>query len=307
MTLSEDVRSELATITPRKACCRLAELSALVRTAGSVHLRGRGRVAVHLDVATGRVARRAFALLRAYGVPCEVRTYRRRAFDGATRFQLHLRDDDARAVLALTEAGILGARLQPLDRPPARVVGRSCCRASYLRGALLAAGSISGPRSPHLEIRTAGIDAARFLAGLAQAEGTPMAVAERRGHALVYAKGSETIADLLAFVGAHEAALVFGERAVVAATRARANRLANADHANLVRTSRAAHVQLLAVRRLERSGELERLSAPLREIARLRARHPTLSLRELALRCDPPATKAAVQRRLGKLVHLAGS
>ncbi len=81
MSLSEDVRSELATIRPPQACCRPVELSAVVRTAGSVHLRGRGRVAVHLDVATGRVARRAFALLRAHGARCEIRTYRRRAVE----------------------------------------------------------------------------------------------------------------------------------------------------------------------------------------------------------------------------------
>jgi DNA-binding protein WhiA len=304
VSLSEDVRSELAAIEPRKACCRLAELSALVRTAGSVHLRGRGRVTLHLDVASGRVARRAFALLRAYGVPCEIRTYRRRAFDGATRFQLHL-GEDGRAVQALNEAGILGARLEPLERPPERVVGRACCRASYLRGALLAAGSVSGPRSPHLEVRTAGVEAARFLARLAQAERIPLGVAERRGHALAYAKGSETIADLLAFVGAHEAALVFGERAVVAATRARANRLANADHANIGRTSRAAEAQVRAVERLRADGRLDQMPPEVRALAELRVRHPTLSLRELASRSRPPATKAATQRRLAKLRRLA--
>jgi DNA-binding protein WhiA len=130
-------------------------------------------------------------------------------------------------------------------------------------------------------------------------------VHDRGRHAVAYAKGGEAIAALLAAAGASNAVLAFAESAVVGSTRARANRLANADHANLVRTSRAAHAQLRAVRRLERSGELERLSAPLREVARLRARNPTLSLRELALRCDPPATKAAVQRRLGKLVRLA--
>ncbi|TMJ95789.1 MAG: hypothetical protein E6G67_06085 [Actinobacteria bacterium] len=48
-----------------------------------------------------------------------------------------------------------------------------------------------------------------------------------------------------------------------------------------------------------------RLGAELRELADLRRRHPTLSLRELAGRCRPPATKAAVQRRLAKLQRLA--
>src|SRR3712207_8031521 len=58
------------------------------------------------------------------------RSYRRRAFERGTRYQLHLEDDDPRAVQALNEAGILSARLAPLDRPPARVVARPCCRRS---------------------------------------------------------------------------------------------------------------------------------------------------------------------------------
>ena len=40
-------------------------------------------------------------------------------------------------------------------------------------------------------------------------------------------------------------------------------------------------------------------------IAELRERHPTLPLRELALKCRPPATKAAAHRRLRKLQELA--
>ena len=304
MSLSEDVRGELAAIEPRKPCCRLAELSALVRGAGSVHLRGGGRIGVHVEVATGAVARRAFSLLRSYGVPCEIRTYRRRAFERSTRFQLHL-GDDPRALQALNEAGVLDASLAPAARPPRRVVARACCRAAYLRGAFLAAGSASGPRNAHLELRTADAESALFLAELAATAGFALGVYERSGHAVAYAKGVEAIAELLAFLGAHGVALRLGEEAVVAATRARANRLANADHANIVRTSRAAEGQLRAVRRLEREGRLEQLAPELREIARLRARHPTLSLRELAGRCSPPATKAAVQRRLARIRRLA--
>ena len=298
------MREELAAIEPRKPCCRLAELSALVRGAGSVHLRGGGRIAVHLELASGPVARRAFALLRSYGVPCEIRTYRRRAFEQATRYQLHL-EDDARALQALNEAGVLDANLAPLERPPKRVVSRTCCRAAYLRGAFLAAGSVSGPRNAHLELRAAAAEAATFLAELAAAEGFSLAVYERSGHAVAYAKGTETIGELLAFLGAQEAALRLGEEAVVAATRARANRLANADHANIVRTSRAADVQLRAIRRLEREGRLGELAPELGEIARLRVRNPTLSLRELARRCEPPATKAAAHRRLARIQRLA--
>ena len=205
----------------------------------------------------------------------------------------------------LNEAGILDSKLAPLAEPPRRVVARTCCRAAYLRGAFLAAGSASGPRNAHLELRAADTEAARFLADLAASEGFALGVHERESHALAYAKGTETIGELLAFLGAHESALALGEEAVVSATRARANRLANADHANIVRTSRAADAQLRAIRRLEREGRLDELAPELREVARLRVRHPTLSLRELARRCSPPATKAATHRRLAKLQRLA--
>ena len=84
-----------------------------------------------------------------------------------------------------------------------------------------------------------------------------------------------------------------------------ANRLANADHANLVRAGRAAHAQLQAIRRLEERGLLDDLPAPLREAAELRVRHPSLSLRELARRARPPLTKASLHRRLSRLVRLA--
>jgi DNA-binding protein WhiA len=304
VSLSEDLRNELAAIAPRSECDRLAELSGLFHSAGSVHLRGRGEVAVHLDVADSAVARRAFTLLRGFGVSSEIRTYQRRAFDGGTRYQLHVAGDE-HALQVLHEAGVLSARLTPLATPPRRVVARACCRGAYLRGALLGGGSLSGPRGAHLELRSAESEGVDFLARLAADEGVQLRVADRGRHAVAYAKGTDAIAGVLALAGAGRAVLVFEESAVMSATRSRANRLANADHANLVRTSRAAHEQLRAVQRLRRTGDLAKLPERLQEVAELRERHPTLPLRELALKCRPPATKAAVHRRLQKLQQLA--
>ena len=136
-------------------------------------------------------------------------------------------------------------------------------------------------------------------------EGIALGVQERGDHALAYAKGSDVIAELLAAAGAAGAVLTFAERGVVGAARSRANRLANADHANLVRSSRASGTQLRALRRLQRRGALARLPQPLQELAELRLAHPSLSLRELGLKCRPPATKATVHRRLQKLIRLA--
>jgi hypothetical protein len=301
---SEDVREELARISPKRACDRRAELSALFHSAGVLHLRGRGDWGLHLDLGSGAAARRALVLLRESGVPSEIRTYRRRAFDRATRYQLHVEgSEQVRRVL--TAAGVVDARRAPLVRPPKRVVGRPCCRAAYLRGAFLGGGSISLGRSPHLELRTASIDAAVWLARLAHEEGLVLGTAERSGHALAYAKSLDAIESLLAAMGASETVLALEERAVVSETRARANRLANADHANLVRTGKAARLQLEAVARLRAEGALEGLPYELREVAELRLRHPSDSLREIAARTDPPVTRAAVHRRLRRLEELA--
>jgi cell division protein WhiA len=304
MSLSEDLRNELAAITPTRECDVLAELSGLTHSAGALHLLGGRKIALHLDLASSAAARRGFTLLRRFGIESEIRTYSRRAFDKATRYQLHVAGT-GHALQVLHEAGVVTSRLAPLETPPQRVVSRACCRAAYLRGALLGSGSLSGPRAPHLEIRFATVESARFAASLAAREDVELSILDRGRHAAAYAKGAETIAGALALAGASDLALVFEERAVVADTRSRANRLANADHANLVRTSRAAHVQIEAVRRLRLDGRLDRLPSPLREAARLRLRHPSLSLRELALECERPTSKAAVHRRLTKIVELA--
>ena len=305
MPLSDDLRAELAAIAPARGCCRLAEVSALFHSAGSVHLRGRGQISLHLDLVSSAVARRAFTLLRELGLASEIRTYRRQAFDRATRYQLHVPGDE-RALATLVEAGVLDTRHAPLERPPRRVVGRACCRGAYLRGAILGGGSLSGPRSPHLELRTASPEGAAFLQAVAAAGGATLGVLDRGRHAAAYAKGSDAIEAVLVAAGATDTVLALEEQAVLGATRSDANRLANADHANLVRTSRAAQQQLAALRALRAAGELDRLPDRLHEVARLRLRHPTLSLRELAAKCDPPATKASVHRRLRKLQELAG-
>jgi len=300
VSLSDDLRGELAQVAPGSDADRLAELSGLFHVAGAVHLRGRGAVSLHLDLVSSVVARRAFALLRALGVESEIRTYRQQAFARPTRYQLHV-DGTARACAVLHRAGVLDASHRPVERPPRRVLARRSTRGAYLRGALLGAGSLSGPRDPHLEIRTAEPEGARFLVEVAAREAAALRVLARGRHAVAYAKGVEAIENLLVAAGSTDVVLVLEERSVVGAIRADANRLANADHANLVRTSRAAHAQIDAVRRLG----VDTLPDELAEVARLRLRHPTASVAELAARCRPPLSKAAAYRRLRRLQELA--
>lgn len=299
-----DARAELAAVTPERRCDRLAEISALFHTAGTVHLLGRGELRFHLDLAESSVARRAFAILRALRVESQVRTYHTRAFDRGVRTQL-LVDGTAHATGVLIEAGVLSLDGLPLARPPGRVVARPCCRAAYLRGAFLGAGSLSGPRSPHLEVRTPLHAGAAFVRSVASAAGVRLRVIDRGSHSAAYAKSWDAIEAFLSVAGATATVLALEERALVAGLSAAANRLANADHANLVRQSRSARSQLDAARALLADGRLDRLPPSLVEAAELRLRHPALSLRELGARADPPVSKAAMAGRVARLVDAA--
>ena len=293
----ERVRAELAERPPARDCCRRALLSALVRHAGTVTAEG-----VRIDVAGAAPARLTRALARPMGVEVAITAAR------APRFDRHLRTGvtlhGPRVLQLMEEIGVVAPALTILSAPPRRLVARRCCRAAHLRGALVAAGSVSGPRAPaHLEIRAPTPAAAEAVAALAAEEGVPLAVAARREHAIAYAKAKPVVRDLLALAGAHDAVLAYEEADVLARTRGRANRVTNFDRSNLRRLGEAARAQRQAIERLDLDG----LDAGLRQVAELRLRHPHLSLAELGRRARPPLPKATVAGRMRVLTIRAHS
>ncbi len=302
MSFSEDVREELAgRPVPSSLHCRQALLAGLVRTAGAFHLHGHGEVHVEVSLQSGRPARHAIELLRGLGVTCAIRTHRERRFRGGSRVDI-ICAGDAHSHRVLQAAGLLTDSLAPAGRPPPSMTARACCRASYLRGAFLAAGSVSAPRrAVHLEIRTHDLDAATDIAALAGRDGLVLGVRDRESYAIAYAKRLETVEDLLALIGAGGAALQLAEGEVVSWAREGANRQANAETGNLRRQVLAARRQLAAIDALDIGG----LSPSLAAAAALRKAHPALPLSELALLGDLP--KPTLAARLRRLVDLADS
>jgi DNA-binding protein WhiA len=299
MSFSEDVRRELVARQPAKGCCQLAFLSGLIRHSGSLQMRGGGELAVVAELSDPAAARLAFRLLRDRGGDCEILSFREHRF--ARRNRVLLRIAGAGSLQLLHEAGVLSSALAPLPDPPERILRRSCCRGAYLRGALVACGSVSAPRRPvHLELRTPERDSAEGLAAVAARESIAMRTADRRGHSIAYLKSRDGVRDLLALVGAHDAVLSFEEAEVISATREAANRLTNCDRANLGRASDAAHRQREAIAALD----LDDLDPDLRRVAELRIAHPDSSMAELGQRAEPPMTKSAVARRMKTLIFL---
>jgi DNA-binding protein WhiA len=300
-SFSESVRDEAAATLPERACCRYALLSSVVRTAGSFHIQGRGETHLEVELAAGPAARRLVELVRGLGGTCSIRTHRERRFGSGQRVDLELGGDAGTRAL-LRQAGVITATGAPQGRPPGRVTARRCCRAAYLRGAFLAGGSVAPPRRPvHLEVRTHDLDAANDLARIVAIDGDVLRVRERARYAVAYTKRLDTVADLLARIGANDAALQLAEGEVLSQLRGEANRQANAETANLRRQVVAARRQLDAIAALRQHGALASLEPRLREAAELRAEHPELTLGELAAAATPPLSKPTLAGRLRRV------
>ncbi|HEX2221310.1 MAG TPA: DNA-binding protein WhiA [Candidatus Limnocylindria bacterium] len=282
MLLAGEIKAELARIQPARACCRRAELAGLLHAAGTD---GELRT---LDHATARTAVHLAGSLRVtVGSPLlSARHLSGERHLPGERHHLRVRVDDP----ALRRWSWDGAR--------------ACDRRAWMRGVLLASGSVSLASSgPHVEFVFADSPRADELRRRLADEGLHSASLERRGRHVVYLKGREEIAGLLRLAGASRGLLEWEADRVGRDVRNRLNRLLNAEEANLARTVRAADRQLRAVERLEADGVLDRLPYALREAANARRRHPDADLDTLAASIG--ATRSAMNHRLRRLVELA--
>ncbi|MHB1390802.1 MAG: DNA-binding protein WhiA [Thermoleophilia bacterium] len=305
MSFTITVKQELNHVSRKRNCCRTAELAALFRAAGSFHIHEGQSYGLHASFGLSATARTVVSLVKSFGLPTEIRVREERRLGPHKRYEIHL-DGGDRLVQFLNEIGVLSDHLSLQDRLPGRIISSQCCQGAFLRGALIAAGSVSEPgASAHLEIYS---DSDEFLATVsdsALALDINLKYAARHPHPAVYTKSLQTIGDFLVITGAHQAALEFEQRSIMSGVKEAANRRANCDQANAVRCSRAAARQIRAIRQLQGSGRFERLSAGLGQIAELRLAHPSMTIVELGRMADPPLSKSAVNHRLRRLVALA--
>jgi hypothetical protein len=263
-----------------------------------------GRISVRMTLSLPVVARHALALLKPYGVEAELRTAS--SPPAGRRYEVEIGGEAD--LQLLNEVGVLSDALQLRMTAPARVVERRCCVVAFLRGLFLGCGTLSSPGAAvHVEYTLADRDLAEQAQRLLDRLDLEFSLTERGRNVACYSKRSETAADLLALLGAHDARLRWEEHAVMGEMRGRANRLANCDEANARRAAAAGERQAAAARRLMASSGWDALPAATRRAAELRLRYPYLSLTELAAAADPPLSKSALNHRLRRLMDLAAA
>ena len=159
--LSEDLRNELARSRPTRTAtgspsCRASSTSPAACTCAAA---ARSRC-ISISRAPRSRAARSRSCARSTSTRRSAPTSSTRS-TAPTRYQLHV-EGTPHASRRCTAPACSTRSHRPLERPPQRVlVARAAAARAYLRGALLGAGSLSGPRDPHLEIRTAELEGAR--------------------------------------------------------------------------------------------------------------------------------------------------
>jgi len=292
MSFSADVKTELCRAPLSRKCCAQAEAYGVLLYCNTFQA-GQVRIVTENQAFAQRLPglfRKAFRL----------------PFDS-------LPDGEGKQVFGLDDPAKLAAIHQTFGSDPQAValhvnfavLEEDCCRASFLRGAFLAGGSVTDPRKGyHLELATSHHSVSREVLALMRELDQEAKSAQRKGNTVIYFKQSEQIEDFLTCIGAPIAAMEVMNAKLERDLRGKVNRQTNCDAANLDKAVEAAMAQVEAIRRLDSGGVLVTLPDKLREAAALRLAHPEDTLAQLAQRCDPPITKSALNHRLRKLVEL---
>jgi len=174
------VKDELSRLAVTRPSERRAEVSALLRFAGGLHISG-GRVVVEAELDTGSVARRLRKeLTDVFAVTSETQVLAAGGLRRGSRYIVRVtREGEGLA----RQTGLIDQRGRPVRGLPTQVVsGTVGDAAAAWRGAFLAHGSLTEPgRSCSLEVTCPGPEAALALVGAARRLGVAAKAREVRG------------------------------------------------------------------------------------------------------------------------------
>ena len=297
VSFSSAAKAEICRSMPAKECCALAECFGILLFCNSFASDGIKIITESREFAyiLPKLFKKAFDL--------QFDSYPSLASPGKLVFQIW--DEEKIAVIMESFGFRKGQTLSLYINYP--VVEEDCCKASFLRGAFLAGGSVTDPgKGYHMEVTTTHQGVARETDVLIrELMGFVPKTARRGGGQVLYLKQSEQISDCLTCLGAPVASMGIMEARLEKELNNKVNRRCNCDDANTSKVVEAAQEQLNALRILREAGLWEKLPTKLKQAADARKENPSASLSELAAMMDPPITKPAMNNRMKKLVQMA--
>lgn len=310
LSFSSTTKNELSRIDLDNSCCMIAELAALIRMNGSIHISSIRKVNLKFSTENAAIARRIFTLIKSlYNVQTEVMVRKNKQLKKNNSYLVFI-DYSNKAEKILSDTGVLKqdeSNFYNISyRIPKELVQERCCKRAYIRGAFLGGGSISNPeKTYHLEFVTNSKEHSEDLCELINFFGLNAKIVIRKDNYVVYIKEGEQIVDLLNIIEAHSALLRLEDIRVLKEVRNNINRIVNCETANLAKTINASIRQIHNIEYIDSMIGIDKLPENLIEIAKLRLQNRDASLKELGEMLNPPVGKSGVNHRLRKLDEIA--
>lgn len=305
MSFSGEVKKELCEQISPARHCKLAEISAIIAFCGKIVIDKDQFLILKLQTESTILTKKIFLLLKqVFRVSAELTT--RSLSAKKNLYELVLTAEETELVLAACKLSVAEEKNgYPFMLEPT-IVTKSCCRRSFIRGAFLAAGSMSNPnKAYHFEIVVNQKQTGELLCEVMRSFEIDAKMIARKYHYVVYVKEGSQIVDLLNIMEAHVALMEFENVRILKDMRNTINRKVNCEAANINKTVKAATRQVEDILYIKEKVGLATLAEGLEEIALLRIEYPEASLKELGEMLSPPVGKSGVNHRLKKLSEIA--
>ena len=309
MSFSSSVKDELSRQMPGARHCQIAETAAILSLCGRVKISASDHFWIEIHTENVAVARKYFTLLKkTFNIRTDV-SIRSGINPGRSRtYIVAVREHEEalkvlQAVKLINSQGEIGENLSLIRNV---VLQNACCRRAFIRGAFLAAGSISAPEKfYHFEIVCPTEPKAEQLKNIIATFDIEAKIVPRKKYYVVYIKEGSQIVDILNVMEAPVSLMELENIRIVKEMRGSVNRQVNCETANINKTVSAAEKQIEDIRFIQSVAGLSGLPESLQEMARIRLERPEATLKELGEALEPPVGKSGVNHRLRKLSLVA--
>lgn len=287
MSFSGEIKEELCDHYAKARHCNLAELSAIAHVCGEFSENRHGECVLVFHTENFPVARKCFTLMKkTFNIETNI-VVRHNPIKDNWNHSLYFKGEELTAVK--------NASIQAV-----------CCKRAYIRGAFIAAGSMSDPRKAyHFEIVCNSRENAQNLKDVINSFDAGAKVVQRKKNYVVYLKEGAHIVDILNVMEAHVSLMKLENVRILKEMRNAVNRKVNCETANINKTVSAAVRQLEDIEYIQDTLGIDKLPDGLRDVALTRLANPEVALKELGDLLEHPIGKSGVNHRLRKLSEIA--
>ena len=309
MSFSSRVKDELSRQISSARHCEIAEIAAILSLCGKVHIAEDESYSIRIHTENVAVARKYFTLLKkAFNIRADI-SIRRNAYLKKNRTYTVLIRSNEDAVRVLAACKLLDERgdiKEDMSVVKNMIIQNNCCRRAFIRGAFLAAGSISDPEKfYHMEIVCTSSEKAKQLQSIIITFKVDAKIVVRKKYYVVYIKEGSQIVEMLGIMEANNAFMELENIRIIKEMRNSVNRQVNCETANINKTVSAAVKQLSDITYIRDTVGFDYLPDTLADIARERLERPDATLKELGEMLSPSVGKSGVNHRLRKICAIA--